>query len=75
MGQGQILVFDKSTLESLNPDDAVWLYNFSLTNITPQCFLETLPDREKQIENHVFVGSEPREFQTRRIRHLRERCR
>ena len=63
MGQGPILDFDKSTRETLNPADAVWLDNFSVTNITPVCFLDALPDLEKQIENHVFVGNGICEFQ------------
>jgi hypothetical protein len=49
MAQGPILIFDKSFLESLNPDEAVWLDNFFLTNITPLFFVETLADLEKQV--------------------------
>src|SRR5580700_2123937 len=46
---GPILIFDKSALESLNPDESAWLDNFFLTNITPLFFAETLADLEKQV--------------------------
>lgn len=46
---GPIIIFDKSFLESLNPDEAMWLDNFFLSNITPLFFVETLADLEKQI--------------------------
>lgn len=51
MAQGPILIFDKSTLESLNPDETVWLDNFFMTNITPLFFVETLADLEKQMRS------------------------
>jgi hypothetical protein len=35
MPQGPILIFDKSSLESLNLDEAVLLDNFYTSNITP----------------------------------------
>jgi len=35
MAQGPILIFDKSSLESLNLDEAVLLDNFYMSNITP----------------------------------------
>ena len=46
---GPILIFDKSTLESLNPDEAMWLDNFFSSNITPLFFVETLADLEKEV--------------------------
>lgn len=46
---GPITLFDKSALESLNPDEAVWFDNFFMTNITPLFFAETLADLEKEI--------------------------
>ncbi len=49
MALSPILIFDKSTLQSLNPDEAVWLDNFFLTNITPLFFIETLADLEKEV--------------------------
>ena len=44
-----MLIFDKSSLESLNGDEAVWLDNFFVTNITPLFFIEVLADLEKQV--------------------------
>lgn len=49
MPAGPILIFDKSTLQSLNQDEAMWLDHFFLTNITPLFFIETLADLEKQV--------------------------
>jgi hypothetical protein len=49
MHEGPFLIFDKSTLQSLNPDEAMWLDNFFVSNITPLFFIETLADLEKQI--------------------------
>ena len=46
---GPILIFDKSTLESLSVDEAVWLDAHYLVNITPLFFVETLADLEKEI--------------------------
>lgn len=46
---GPIIIFDKSVLESLNPDEAVWLDNFFISNITPLFFIETLADLEKKV--------------------------
>ena len=47
---GPILIFDKSTLESLNPNEAMWLDTFFSSNITPLFFIETLADLEKEIK-------------------------
>jgi hypothetical protein len=44
-----MLIFDKSFLESLNPDEAVWLDNFFVSSITPLFFVETLADLEKEV--------------------------
>ena len=49
MPSGPMLMFDKSFLESLNPDEAVWLDQYFLTNITPLFFVETLADLEKEV--------------------------
>jgi hypothetical protein len=46
-----IAIFDKSFLESLNPDESVWLDNFFISNITPLFFIETLADLEKSMRN------------------------
>ncbi len=40
MGVGPILIFDKSTLQSLSIDGSVWLDAFYLPNITPLFFVE-----------------------------------
>ena len=45
---GPIIIFDKSTLQSLSVDESCWLENFFLTNMTPIFFIETLADLEKQ---------------------------
>jgi hypothetical protein len=49
MAQGPVLIFDKSTLQALNPDQANWLDNFFISNITPLFYLETLADLEKEV--------------------------
>ena len=49
MSLGTILIFDKSTLHSLNIDESCWLDNFYRANITPLFFVETLADLEKEV--------------------------
>lgn len=49
MAPGPVLIFDKSLLQSLNINEAVWLDNFFLNNVTPLFFAETLADLEKQV--------------------------
>jgi hypothetical protein len=44
---GPITIFDKSALQALSLDEAVWFDNFYLANITPLFFVETLADLEK----------------------------
>ena len=51
MALGPMLIFDKSALQSLSPDESVWLENFFLTNITPLFYIETLADLEKQVRS------------------------
>src|SRR5271166_104277 len=51
MSQGPSLIFDKSALESLNLDEAVFLDNFYRSNITPLFFIECLADLEKAIRS------------------------
>jgi hypothetical protein len=46
---GPILIFDKSALEALGHDEAIWLDNFFMCNITPLFFIETLADLEKEV--------------------------
>src|SRR5258708_30886077 len=61
MPQGPILIFDKSSLESLNRDEAVLMDNFYMSNITPLFFVECLADLEKEIRSkstpEQLVGS------------------
>ena len=49
MPQGPVLIFDKSALQMLSLDEAVWLDNFYQSNITPLFFVETLADLEKEL--------------------------
>ena len=51
MNFGPILIFDKSALQSLSADEAVWLDNFFQSNLTPLFFIETLADLEKQMKS------------------------
>jgi len=46
---GPITIFDKSALQSLSPDEAVWFDAFFLGNITPLFYVETLADLEKAV--------------------------
>ena len=55
---GPTIIFDKSVLESLNPDEAVWLDQFFITNIIPIFFAETLADLEK----NTRTGRSPEEI-------------
>ncbi len=61
MPTGPILIFDKSSLEGLNLDEAVLLDNFYMSNITPLFFVECLADLEKVIRSkstpEQLVGS------------------
>jgi hypothetical protein len=44
---GPITIFDKSALQALSLDEAVWFDDFYLANITPLFFVETLAALEK----------------------------
>lgn len=61
MASGPVLIFDKSSLESLNLDESVLLDNFYRSNITPLFFVECLADLEKSIRSNStpeqLVGS------------------
>jgi hypothetical protein len=46
---GPITLFDKSALQSLNLDEAVWFDNFYRTIISPLFFVETLADLSKEM--------------------------
>jgi hypothetical protein len=45
---GPIALFDKSFLESLNPDEAVWFDHFFLANVCPIFYVETQSDLAKE---------------------------
>jgi hypothetical protein len=47
MGIGPITIFDKSALQALSLDEAVWLDSFFLANVVPVFYVETLADLEK----------------------------
>src|SRR4029077_18071787 len=49
-GSGPSLLFDKSVLQSLSVDEAVWLDTFYFPCITPLFFTETLADLEKEVQ-------------------------
>jgi hypothetical protein len=59
--QGPYLIFDKSSLESLDFDEAVMLDNFFACVITPIFFVECLADLEKKMRSNStpeqLVGS------------------
>lgn len=61
MALGPSLIFDKSSLESLNLDEAVLMDNFYMSTITPLFFVECLADLEKKISStstpEQLVGS------------------
>lgn len=49
-GAGPIIVFDKSVLQSLTVDEAVWFDTFYFPCMTPLFFVETLADLEKEVQ-------------------------
>jgi hypothetical protein len=58
MSQGPSLIFDKSSLESLNIHEAALMDNFYMSTITPLFFVECLADLEKQLKS----GSTPEQL-------------
>ena len=52
---GPITIFDKSALQALSMDEAVWFDAFVLANIVPVFYVETLAD----LENEVGEGKTP----------------
>jgi hypothetical protein len=46
---GPITIFDKSALQALNLDEAVWFDAFFLANVVPVFYVETLADLEKEV--------------------------
>jgi hypothetical protein len=57
-GAGPIVLFDKSALQILTIDEAVWFDTFYFPSMTPLFFVETLADLEKEMRS----GSSPEEF-------------
>src|SRR5215831_2845057 len=49
MAQGPILIFDKSTIQTLTVDESVLLDNFYVSNIIPVFFAECLADLERDM--------------------------
>jgi hypothetical protein len=47
---GPIAIFDKSALQALNMDEAVWFDAFFSANVTPPLYVETLADLEKEVD-------------------------
>ncbi len=41
---GPVIVYDKSVLEALNPEESILLQKYFYTNIPPVLFLEVLAD-------------------------------
>jgi len=57
-GTGPIVLFDKSALQILTVDEAVWFDIFYFPSVTPLFFVETLADLEKDIKS----GSSPEQY-------------
>lgn len=47
---GPVALFDKSFLQSLSIDEAVWFDHFFIANISPLFYVETLADLEKEMK-------------------------
>jgi hypothetical protein len=48
-GMGPITIFDKSALQALSLDEAVWFDAFLLANVVAVFYVETLADLEKEV--------------------------
>jgi hypothetical protein len=57
MAQGPILIFDKSTIQTLTVDESVLLDNFYMSNIVPVFFAECLADLERDMQRMKSKGS------------------
>ncbi len=57
-GAGPITLFDKSALQILTVDEAVWFDTFYFPSMTPLFFVETLADLEKEMKS----GSSPEQY-------------
>jgi hypothetical protein len=50
---GPVAIFDKSALQALGLDEAVWFDAFFLANLVPVFYVETLADLEKEAEERT----------------------
>ena len=57
MVQGPVLIFDKSTIQTLTVDESVLLDNFYMSNILPVFFAECLADLERDMRRLKSKGS------------------
>ena len=57
MAQGPIIIFDKSTIQTLTVDESVLLDNFYMSNIVPVFFAECLADLERDMRGAKSKGS------------------
>jgi hypothetical protein len=69
---GPTTIFDKSGLQALNNDEAVWFDAFFLANVVPIFYVETLADLEKEVAegrpNRPLLGGWPRRLRLARPR-------
>lgn len=71
MAQGPVIIFDKSTIQTLTVDESVLLDNFYTSNIIPVFFAECLADLERDMQRakskgspESLVGRSPHEHRT-----------
>ena len=57
MAQGPVIIFDKSTIQTLTVDESVLLDNFYTSNIIPVFFAECLADLERDMRLAKSKGS------------------
>lgn len=57
MPQGPVIIFDKSTIQTLTVDESVLLDNFYMSNIIPVFFAECLADLERDMQRAKSKGS------------------
>ena len=57
MAQGPVIIFDKSTIQTLTVDESVLLDNFYTSNIVPVFFAECLADLERNMRLAKSKGS------------------
>jgi hypothetical protein len=57
VAQGPVIIFDKSTIQTLTVDESVLLDNFYMSNIVPVFFAECLADLERDMRLAKSKGS------------------